>query len=301
MILSLIILLSCSFTSVVGDAFKRCSTPVSSQPNIVSTDGGHISNGQFVIPAGELLIRITKEKGAWLTVGDNTELVINGNILLESNGLSSCDIIKVTGRNVRIHGQGSITGDRLTHKGKNGEWGMGIRLHGAGDVTVNGLTIINCWGDCIYIGGGSKNVKIDSCVLQDSRRQGISITNANDVAISDCRIANISGTKPGYAIDIEPNKQCVVDNVLIRGVSVVNCEGGLRAILGKKTYGNARIGKVEIRNCHVMAKSRHTVHFAGCDQTIVTGCTIETRKGEKPILTRLVGKLTEKNNKVVYK
>lgn len=289
MIKRIIIILNCLLTFLSGEA------------NIVSADGGYIANGRFVIPAGDHTVKISEEKGAWLTVGDNTELIIDGNIQLEGNYFSSCDLIRVTGRNVRIHGKGSITGDRRTHKGKEGEWGMGIRFHGAKDVTVKGLTISNCWGDCIYIGGGSKSIKIDSCVLCGSRRQGVSITKANGVTISDCRIADISGTMPQYAICIEPNKKCVVDNVLIRGVSVVNCEGGLRAILGKKTYGNARIGKVEIRNCHVMAKSRHTVHFAGCDQTIVTGCTIETRKGEKPILTRLVGKLTEKNNKVVYK
>jgi hypothetical protein len=92
-----------------------------------------------------------------------------------------------------------------------------------------------------------------------------------------------------------------VENVLIKNVTVKNCEGGIRAIIGKKEVGNARIGKVEILDCHVMAKSRHTIHFAGCEQAIVKDCIIETRKGEKPILSRKVGKLSEKNNKVVYK
>ncbi len=271
------------------------------QTTVVSSEGGHIANGRYVVPAGELIVRIAKEKGAWLTVGDNTEVIIDGNIRLKGNSHQSCDIIRVTGRNVRIHGKGSIIGDRWEHKGKEGEWGMGIRLHDATDVTVDGPTVADCWGDCIYIGGGSRNVKIKNCVLRGSRRQGISITKANGVTISDCRIADISGTMPQYAICIEPNKQCVVDNVLISGVTVTNCEGGFRAILGKKTYGNARIGKVKIHNCHVMAKSRHTIHFAGCDQAIVRDCMIETRKGEKSILSRKVGKLTEKNNQVIFK
>ena len=289
MIVSIILFLSCLFA------------PLQNSASVVPSDGGRIANGRFVIPAGDHLVRIAKEGNAWLTVGDSTELVIDGCIRLEGNTLSSYNIIKVTGRNVRIHGKGSITGDRRIHKGKDGEWGMGIRLHGAADVTVTGLTISNCWGDCIYIGGKSKEVKIDSCELRNSRRQGISITQANGVTISNCRIADISGTNPQYAIDIEPNKHCVVDNVLIRNVTVKNCEGGFRAILGKKTYDNARVGRVEIRNSQVMAKSRHPLHFAGCEHAIVRGCAIETRKGEKPILSRKVGKLTEKNNQVIYK
>ena len=276
-------------------------TSLSCEANVVPPGGGHVANGRYVIPAGNLFVKITKEKGAWLTVGDNTELVIDGEIRLEGNGLICCDIIRVIGHNVRIHGHGAIVGDRQTHMGKKGEWGMGIRMHGASDVTVTGLTVADCWGDCIYIGGGSKNIKINRCVLKGSRRQGVSITKAEDVTIQGCIIADISGTMPQYAIDIEPNKQCVVDNVLIKNVTVVNCDGGFRAIIGRKEYGNARIGRVEISACMVRAKSRHTIHFAGCEKAIVRNCTIETRKGEKPVIARHVGILTEENNNINYK
>ena len=287
MIANIILFMSCLFA------------PLQDTANVVPPEGGRIAKGSFVIPEGEHIVRITEEKGAWLTVGDSTELVIDGNLRLEGNEWRSCDIIRVKGSHVRIHGKGSIVGDRWTHQGEEGEWGMGIRLYGAEDVTVSGLTIANCWGDCIYIGGETERVTIDSCVLRGSRRQGISITKGNDVTVSDCQIADISGTNPQYAIDIEPNRHCVVDNVLIKNVSVKNCEGGFRAIIGKKAYGNARIGKVEIRDCKVMAKSRHTLHFAGCEEAIVQDCTIETRRREKPILARHVGNLTKKNNKVI--
>ena len=281
--------------------FSHFDTTLPDDVSVVSSNGGSISNGRFVIPSGNLSVRVTEEKGAWLTVGDNSELIIDGNIQLEGNGFSGCDIIRVTGRNVRIQGKGNIVGDRWCHKGKEGEWGMGIRLHGATDVTVNGLTIADCWGDCIYIGGNSESIKISSCVLRGSRRQGISITKADGVTISNCHIANISGTMPQYAIDIEPNKRCAVDNVLIKDVTVTNCEGGFRAIIGRKGVGNARIGRVEINGCQVMAKSRHTLQFTGCENVIVKDCTIETRIGEKPILSKHVANLKEDNNKVIYK
>jgi hypothetical protein len=263
-------------------------------------DGREVRNGTLVISEGNYLLRVKKEGGACLVIGDNTELVIDGRLKLAPNRFKSCDMIRIVGSHVKIHGKGSIIGDRHTHTGREGEWGMGIRLAGARDASVNGITIADCWGDCIYIGGGSKNIRIANCLLRGSRRQGLSITNAKNVTISHCQIANISGTMPQYAICIEPNKRCIVDNVVIENVTVTGCEGGFRAVLGKSTFGNARIGKVEIRSCHVSAKSRHTIHFAGCEQAVVTNCVIETRQGEKPILTRHIGRLTQKANKVVY-
>ena len=272
-----------------------------SNGDVTLFDGREIKNGTLVISKGNYLLRVEKEGEACLKIGDNMELVIDGTLQLAPNDFKSCDMIRVVGSNVKIHGKGSITGDKLAHLGSEGEWGMGIRLNGSNNLTVSGLTIADCWGDCIYIGGDSKNIEISNCVLRGSRRQGISITKADGVTISDCRIANISGTNPQYAIDVEPNKRCTVDNVLIKNVTVTGCEGGFRAIIGKKGVGNAQIGKVEIRDCRVMAKSRHTIHFAGCEQAVVEDCVIETRKGEKPILSRKVDSLTEKNNKVIYK
>ena len=286
---SFILLLSCLFAACCSEAEN------------VPAEGGNIAKGHYLIPAGDHIVRINEEKGAWLTVGDSTELVIEGNILLEGNDFRSCAIILVTGKNVVIRGNGSIMGDRMSHKGKEGEWGMGIRLHNATNVNIKGLTIADCWGDCIYIGGSSEKIMIDNCELRGSRRQGISITKGNDITVSDCLIADISGTMPQYAIDIEPNMRCVVDNVLIKNVTMKNCEGGFRAIIGKKAVGNARIGQVELQNCYVMAKSRHTIQFAGCDYATVRDCTIETRKGEKPIIFKHGIRLIKENNRVIHK
>lgn len=300
---SLILALSCLLLNVLGTNSVidlQGKTYKIANGDVSMFDGREVRNGTLVISEGNYFLRVKKEGGACLVIGDNTELVIDGMLQLAPNRFKSCDMIRIVGSHVKIHGKGSITGDRHTHTGSQGEWGMGIRTDGAADVTVSGITIADCWGDCIYIGGGSKNIRVSNCKLHGSRRQGISVTKATGVTISNCKIADISGTMPQYAICIEPNKRCIVDNVVIENVTVTSCEGGFRAVLGKSTFGNARIGKVEIRNCHVSAKSRHTIHFAGCEQAVVTNCVIETRKGEKPILTRRVGSLLENNNKVTY-
>ena len=298
------LILCCLFLSITGicNAMDlQGGTYRISGGDVSMFDGREIKNGILVIAEGNYLLQVKKEKGACLIVGDNTELIIDGTLQLAPNGFKSCDMIRVVGRNVKIHGKGSIIGDKSKHTGRQGEWGMGIRLHGSRNVTISELTIADCWGDCIYIGGGSKNTQISNCQLRGSRRQGISITKADGVTVSNCKISNISGTNPQYAIDIEPNKRCVVDNVLIQNVIVTGCEGGFRAVIGKEEFGNARIGKVEILNCNVMAKSRQTIFLGGCDEAVVNNCVIETRKGEKPILSRKVGHMSEMNNKVIYK
>ena len=264
-------------------------------------DGREVKNGTLVISEGSYLLRVEKEGDACLKIGDNTELIVNGTLKLAPNDFKRYDMIRIVGNKVKIHGKGCLIGDKFTHTGKEGEWGIGIHFCGASNATLNGLSIKNCWGDCIYVGKQSRKIIIKNCRLDHGRRQGISITSADSVIIKNCTISNVSGTNPQYAIDIEPNKWCTVDNVLIKNVTVTDCEGGIRAIIGKKGVGNARIGKVEIRDCHVMAKSRHTIHFAGCEQAVVEDCVIETRMGEKPILSRKVGRLSEKNNKVICK
>ena len=303
MITNVIFVLSCLLLNVMGTdnaVDLQGMTCEVSGGDVSMFDGREVRNGTLVIAEGSYRLQVKKEGGTCLRIGDNMEVVIDGRLQLAPNRFKSCDMFRIVGRHVKVRGKGSITGDRHTHTGSEGEWGMGISLHEAKDVTITGITIADCWGDCIYIGGASKNIRISNCQLRGSRRQGISITKAENITISNCKISNISGTMPQYAICIEPNKRCLVDNVVIENVTVAGCEGGIRAVLGKKTFGNARIGKVEIRHCHVSAKSRHTNHFAGCEQTVVTNCVIETRKGEKPIFTRRVGSLLENNNKVIY-
>lgn len=284
MMTTLILALSCLFLNMMGnnnDLDLKGKTYKISDGDVSMFDGREVKNGTLVIAEGSYLLHAKKEKGACLFVGDNTELVIDGTLQLAPNGFKSCDMIRVVGSHVKIHGKGSIVGDRSKHTGHEGEWGMGIRLHGSRNVTVSGLTIADCWGDCIYIGGGSKNTQISNCQLRGSRRQGISITKADGVFINNCKIANISGTNPQYGIDIEPNKKCSVNNTFIENVEVTNCEGGIRAILPNKGIGNAMIGRVEIRNCQVSAKTRYAIHLNRCQRAIVEACTISSTN-ERP-------------------
>lgn len=259
-------------------------------------DGREVKNGTLVISEGSYILRVRKEGDACLKIGDNTELVINGTLKLAPNDFKQYDMIRIVGNKVKIHGKGCLIGDKFTHTGKEGEWGMGIHFRGASNASLNGLSIKNCWGDCIYVGKQSGKIIIKNCRLDHGRRQGISITSADSVIIKDCTISNVSGTMPQYGIDIEPNKNGSVNYVLIDKVDITDCEGGIRAIIGKKEFGNAQIGTVVIRNCHVMALSRVPILFNVCKTATVEGCTIDATNERPSIRTNYVERLKICNN-----
>lgn len=296
---SFILLLCCLFLNVTGSNNVydlQGKTYRISDGDVSMLDGREIKNGKFVISEGDYFLQVKNEKGACLIVGDNIELIIDGTLQLSPNGFKSYDMIRVVGRNVTIHGKGKIIGDRFKHLGSEGQWGMGINLKGVKDVTIKDITIRECWGDCIYIGGNSSSVRIENCILDNSRRQGVSITKADGVTITNCTISNIHGTNPQYAIDVEPNEKCTVDHVLINNIDIVNCEGGIRATVPNKGIGNAKIGRVEILNSRVTANTRYPIHLNRCQQGIVERCTIEGSNEKSHIYANYIDDLKVSDN-----
>ena len=146
---------------------------------------------KIIIEKGDYIVKANKNKEVCLTICGNTELILNGVIRMIPNEYPRYDIIKANGHNISIRGNGMIVGDKHTHLGTTGEWGMGIKFHGVVNASVSGLTIKDCWGDCIYVGGNSKNVLIENCMLDHGRRQGISVTKADSVTIRNCKISNV--------------------------------------------------------------------------------------------------------------
>lgn len=220
----------------------------------------------IVVEKGTYDVIITEYSGCGLLLQDNTHLIIAGQIRLAPNSFEEYDIIKVQGRNITIEGNGAIIGDKNNHKGDSGEWGMGIRVRDSYNVIIKKLSVKSCWGDCIYIGHNSSKIVIDNCLLEDSRRQGISITSGNDIQIRNCNINDIKGTNPQAAIDIEPNAGQVVDKVKIKNV---HSDGCLRGIMCYGKVKDAYIGKVVIENCDVKTRGKCPYNFQQSDNIIL--------------------------------
>ena len=253
----------------------------------------------IVIEKGEYHVIAQKNADACLTIPGNTSVILEGTIKLKPNVYPRCDIIRVKGNNIKIKGKGSIIGDKHTHLGETGEWGMGIRFHGAINSSIEGLKIRDCWGDCIYVGGNSKNVLIENCMLDHGRRQGISVTKADGVIIRGCKISNVNGTNPEYAIDLEPNPNDTVDHVLIENVEVVNCRGGFQATAGKRNI--EKIGKVQIRNCKVSATNKYPIRMKNSEYVSIENCTINATNEKAAIYSKDVHNLAVKDNTINVK
>lgn len=255
---------------------------------------------RIVIEKGDYRVRAEKESRTCIPICSNTDLIVNGTIRLTPNDLGSYNIIQAKGEHINIEGKGAIIGDKHRHTGTEGEWGMGINLKGAVNATIIGLTIKDCWGDCIYVGGNSRSVLIEKCTLDHGRRQGISVTKASGVTVRNCTITNVGGTAPEYAIDIEPNRRDSVDNILIERVTVKDCKGGFHVTRGLPKDGAKTpwIGQVTIRNCQVASLVKRPVSIKRCEEVKIEKCFFYAHKGRTAISVTETAKAVVQNNTV---
>lgn len=244
---------------------------------------------KIIIDKGEYQVTAYKNGDVCIPIYSNTEVVMNGTIKLVPNDFSNYYIIQAEGRNITIRGEGTIIGDKHTHTGKSGEWGMGINLDHAHNVTIKGLTVKDCWGDCIYVGNESSDVRIENCFLDHGRRQGVSITSADGVIIKNCKITNVFGTAPEYAIDVEPNQGETVNYVAIKNVEAINCRGGF-LVYGKAP--NANVGSVSITNSRVIRTTKTPISIQKCQDLFISDCSFKSYRQEDPVYYESVNKLS---------
>ena len=229
-------------------------------------------HNKVVIEKGDFQVTSTKPSDAILLVPSNTDVILDGDIVLTPNGYKMYSIIWTEGDNISVKGAGSLTGDKYTHKNKEGDWGMGIYIMGGNKVEISGLTIKDCWGDCIYITNNANNIVIDKCNLRDGRRQGISITSARSVLVKNSIISKVRGTDPGYAIDIEPNKGDTVTVVTVNNVKIFDCYGG---ILSRGKAENSFIKKINVKNCSIKKIKWCPLNFRFTNAVNVINCEVQ--------------------------
>ncbi len=142
-----------------------------------------------------------------------------------------------------------IQGERNEHIGDTGEWGMCIGLRGSKNTTIKECKLTDAWGDGVYVGSNDNtpctNTIIENCIIDNNRRQGISVINSDRLIVKGCSITNTEGTLPEAGIDFEANNSTdICTNNIVENCIFYGNNGGSIAI------GNHIIPyEVIIRNC----------------------------------------------------
>ena len=229
---------------------------------------------KVTIHKGVYFFNLQRNQETGIYIRSNTSVILEGELRLKPNDYTSYHIVELTGENCSLEGSGVIIGDKDKHTGTAGEWGMGVEFSKAKNAYVSEVTIKDCWGDCIYVGDESKNIIIRNCYLDNGRRQGISITSADSVWVSDCIITNVSGTNPQFAIDVEPNTNKRCTNIFISNVRSEDCVGGF------VISGNAKdaiVKGVHLSNCTVRgATNKYPLTIYKAEEVTVNGCDVES-------------------------
>ena len=137
---------------------------------------------------------------------------------------------------------GTLVGDRDKHTyaysqdSPSHEYGFGISVSASSNVLIQGVAIRDMTGDGIIMDGSyipladggmiSSGVRILGCDISNCRRQGVSVIGAVDSEIAFNRIYNINGTNPQFAIDVEPEMDYIVNNLIIHNNVIAGCTGG---------------------------------------------------------------------------
>lgn len=233
-------------------------------------------------------------------------LLLAPNAILKAvtNALDDYNIVWIDRvENVSIIG-GTIEGDRDTHTGTTGEKGHGIRITAGKNIRISDVTIKKTWGDGIYMGGASptmcEDVFIDNCVIDNARRNGLSITGVKRCIVSHTVFKNIVGTNPNSGVDIEPNVSetatdidfigCIFEGCGKNGFQVYDQLGNLVKrvnVIGCISINNTQDGfrfananNFTLSDCQVIDNGRHGVNLDGDLYTIhtfnINGCIIDS-------------------------
>ena len=95
------------------------------------------------------------------------------------------------------------------------------------------VTVTDCRGDGIYVGAAytgttgelnyCENVTIERCTVDNSRRNGITITSVKNLLVKDCVLSNSNGAQPEAGIDFEPNISTeFMQNVVVQNLKTIN-------------------------------------------------------------------------------
>jgi hypothetical protein len=194
--------------------------------NAAITAVHNAGGGTVYVPVGTYLINpevsINMKSNVLLDMVDSTRI-----IKVKTSDTTRYNVIRIHNRtNSQVKG-GKILGERYTHIGTAGEWGMGISIYGSTSCKVINTVITDCWGDGIVVGSQTADYNAPNqsvnCVItgvksRNNRRQGLTIGGVDSLIVVNCTFTHTNGAAPQAGIDIEP------DQLAATKIHIKNCE-----------------------------------------------------------------------------
>lgn len=262
---------ACSFTSTASAKFIE-NTDITSYVNQLIKQQKVVS-----IPAGTYKIDANKS----IIPKDGTEIILSPQTKLTviPTKHGSYRVFQVKNvKNVKISG-GSLTGDKYTHLGKTGEWGMGIEIRDSQNISISNMNIDKMWGDAIYVGTNGKNsnynINLDNIRMNDNRRQGLTIISANKLIANNIKATNTKGVNPASGIDIEPNNgSMILKDIKLKDI-VTSGNVGPGIQIGLSRYNNSTSPvSISIEN-HRDSKSQYGLLLGAINQNSLGSIIID--------------------------
>ena len=207
-----------------GDGITDDTDAINAAIESVFNAGG----GKVLIPKGTYMIKSHDETNtgdkivdmnfnynAGIHLKDNVTIIGAGRettiLKAITNSSESYNVIRI--KNVKNAGVYDLTveGDKGQHLGNTGEWGFGVYLIQSQNIILD-INAKNCWGDGIYVGIGfnnkedtiqTTNIYINHPIIDNCRRNGLSICSGENIYVQNPKISNTGGTFPMAAIDFE--------------------------------------------------------------------------------------------------
>lgn len=203
-----------------------------------------------------------------LVLNSNSNVIFNkkSKLIIMPNSQTNYGILSLVEKeNITVY-YANIEGDKYSHLNQKGEWGMGINILGSKNITIKYPKIEKCWGDGIYIDAYKENqsehITIYKGILNDNRRNGLTIISGSFITIDYLLSANTKGTLPEAGIDIEPddNKR-VLNNITLNNVTTFkNGRDGI--LIALEAFVGLQSKKVAIDiNNHFDDSSAVGLHF----------------------------------------
>jgi len=223
---------------------------------------GLMQYSDVIFPNFPILIN---ERGLEAKSNQTLTFLDNSQLIMAPNSKERYGLLKLTNvSNVTIN-NATLIGDRDKHKGDKGEWGMGIMILSSSNVVIKNPKISKFWGDGIYIGEilhdertrfnlpeyTSKNILIKGGLLDQNRRNGISVISVRGLVIDGTEIRNTEGKAPMAGICIEPNNnEQFLEKIELRNIiSKNNKEVGFKYVTSSFFGPRKKNVSIIIENC----------------------------------------------------